>query len=398
MLVLVPRKLVESPHAGDPTAFRLLSLIICEQIHQSHKKRSKQGKRGRPRTKREVFAMFAGIHSNRLKAIDHNGYFRSLQSLAGEGIIEANHRYSTARFTKGYRLGSRFHDEPLALYGLPLQLHKKEIYGNVSEWKGPYRQEYLSAESYLPHFSLPRWEVGRFNEICDAKEAKPKAWPDYTRFSIVNASQGRWWSKVCKNHRHHTPLTILDSEVRQYLKYALCDSISGWDFTNFQPALLAFYGRWGVSRKVPTAEEGLYASLCREGILYDFFLEKMGNHYPYSTRDEVKVDFLRLLNKKNERMVEMPLFGCLSRCFPVMAEVIMEIKKHDHREMARLLQTTEANIIFGGVVRRFRQKYDAPFFTVHDSVITTTTFSEQLKDVFLEVIEEQELPTKVKEA
>jgi hypothetical protein len=66
--------------------------------------------------------------------------------------------------------------------------------------------------------------------------------------------------------------------------------------------------------------------------------------------------------------------------------------------MARLLQTTEANIIFGGVVRRFRQKYDAPFFTVHDSVITTTTFSEPLKDVFLEVIEEQQLPTKVKDA
>jgi len=398
MLVLVPRVLLDSPHVADPTAIRLLSTIICEQICQCHKTRAEKGWKGRPRTNKEVFAMFASIHSDRLKAIDRNGYVGARKRLSDEGIIEVNHRYSSTRFAKGYRLGKQFHNEALTLYGLPFQLHKREIYGNVSEWDGPYREEYSSAESYLPRFSLPQGEVGRFNQICDAKEVNPKAWPDYSRFSVVNVSQGRWWSKVCTNHRHHTPLTILDGEIRQYLRYDLCESVCGWDFKNFQPALLTLYRRWGVPRTVPAVEEGFYASLCREGVLYDFFLDEMGKHSPYSTRDEVKVDLLRLLNKRNERMVEMPLFGCLSRCFPVMAEVIMEIKKHDHRKMARLLQTTEANIIFGGVVRRFRQKYDAPFFTVHDSVITTTTFSQQLKNVFLEVIEEQGIPTKVKEA
>jgi hypothetical protein len=265
----------------------------------------------------------------------------------------------------------------------------------VRDWSGPHREEYLRAESFLAHFSLPRWEVGRFNQICDAKESNPGAWPDYSRFSIVSASQGRWWSKICKNHRHHTPLTILDREVRQHLRYDLCEPVCGWDFKNFQPALLVFYRRWGVSRTVPATELDRFTSLCREGILYEFFLEEMGKDSPYSSRDEVKADLLRLLNKTNESMVEMPLFRCLSRGFPVMAQVIAEIKRHDHRQMAYFLQTTEANIVFGGVVGRFLRKYDAPFFTVHDSVITTTDFSEQLKEIFLEVIEEEGIPTRV---
>jgi hypothetical protein len=395
MLVLVPRVLLESSHADNPTAFRLLSTIICKQIQQSHKRRAKRGKRGRPHTKREVFAMFAGIHSDALKDIDRNGYVRACQSLVQDGIIEVNHKYSSARFPKGYRLGVAFHDEPLTLSALPFLLHKKEIYGNVKEWSGPHREEYVFAESCLARFSLPRWEVERFNQICDAKESNPHAWPDYSRFSIVTASQGRWWSKICKNHRHHTPLTILDREVRQHLRYDFCEPVCGWDFKNFQPALLVLYRRWGVSRRVPAVEESCFASLCREGILYEFFLEEMGKDSPYSSRDEVKVDLLRLLNKTNESMAKMPLFRCLSRCFPVMAEVIAEVKRHDHRQMARFLQTTEANIVFGGVVGRFRRKYDGPFFTVHDSVITTTDFSQQLKEVFLEVIEEEGIPTRV---
>lgn len=395
MLALVPQSLCDSTYASDPTAFRLVSAIVCKQILRCRKRRAKNKRRSPPRTKEEVFSWFANISSNSLQKISHNNYAKTLKQLQQDGIIEINGRYAPKRFMKSYRLATHLHNEPLTIHGLPYSLLKRDTYGNVGEWSGPYRDEYLCAESHLARFSLPHWESARFNQICDAKEADPQAWPDFSRYSIVRASQGLWWSKVCLNHRYHTPLTVLDKEVRQRLRYEETDLVGGWDFKNFQPALLTNYPLTGVSRTVPKAEADRYFSLCREGYLYEFFLEKMGKESPYTTRSQVKLDLLRMLNKKNVHMVKMPLFDCLSRCFPVMAQVITDIKKKDHRKMARFLQTEEARIVFGKIVKKFRERCDHPFFTVHDSVNTSSSHIQHLRDIFLETIEEEQLPTQV---
>ena len=106
MLVLVPQTLCHSPYASDPTAFRLVSAILCKQILWCRKRRAKNKRRGRPRTKEEVFAWFANIHSDSLKEISHNNYARTLRNLVQDGIIEINPRYSSTRYSKSYRLAT----------------------------------------------------------------------------------------------------------------------------------------------------------------------------------------------------------------------------------------------------------------------------------------------------
>ena len=107
--------------------------------------------------------------------------------------------------------------------------------------------------------------------------------------------------------------------------------------------------------------------------------------------------FLSMLNMKNVVMREMPMFSAFEESFPTYAHLIQQIKKDDHREMARFLQNTEAEIMFGGVVRSFRTKSDAPFFTVHDAVYTTRSEKKVMKTILQEIIDLWGIPTMVEE-
>jgi hypothetical protein len=83
--------------------------------------------------------------------------------------------------------------------------------------------------------------------------------------------------------------------------------------------------------------------------------------------------------------------------FPTYADLVQQIKKDDHVDMARFLQGTEAKIMFGGVVRSFRTRTTAPFFTVHDAIYTTHDKKYILKDVLNEQIKILDIPTVVEE-
>ena len=107
--------------------------------------------------------------------------------------------------------------------------------------------------------------------------------------------------------------------------------------------------------------------------------------------------FLSMLNMKNVVMREMPLFSAFEQSFPTYSYLIQQIKKDDHIDMARFLQRTEAEIMFGGVVRSFRTKSDAPFFTVHDAIYTSCSEKDLMRSALQEVIDQLNIPTMVKE-
>jgi len=124
-----------------------------------------------------------------------------------------------------------------------------------------------------------------------------------------------------------------------------------------------------------------FVRLCKSGNIYEFFAEKMG----LRSRDDVKKPMLTMLNIDNERMVDMKVFHCLAQWFPVLGSIIFAIKQDDHTRMSTFLQRKESEIIFGHIVKRFRP-HNQPFFTVHDSVITTKKNIELLGNIFREVI------------
>ena len=165
----------------------------------------------------------------------------------------------------------------------------------------------------------------------------------------------------------------------------------GYDFRNFQPSLLSFYKEAGINQTVPKLEQEKYVELCRSGQLYDVLLTEPT--IKYRNRNQLKKAFCTMLNLKTEELIEMPLFIGFSKVFPTYAQIIFDIKKDDHTKMAKFLHQKEAKIIFGHVVKDFVTDGNKPFFTVHDSVITTKTYHKNLQEIFNKTITNTRIPT-----
>ena len=405
MLALIPYAFTDPKFSIDADSMHMVSKLICHQIHHCNLERSglaatlnRTGELpptnlNRKPSKSEVFGPYRNVKKELWTKWFGWSYAKTREHLVKRRIIETNHKYSPTRFAKSYRIAQDFWQEPLVLKKIPRHsvkhLQCNTIDSNVTTTTSPYRNEYLCAESHLKRFKLPDWKADEFNKICDEGDQDPKKWGDLRRFSIIAMNENQWWSKVDKNHRYHTPITTIPSQIRKHIVHDVWETVEGWDFKNFQPTLLQFYRETGISTQIPQPEYDQYFELCKCGNLYEFFAEKMGK----KSRDDVKKPMLTMLNIENERMVEMPIYRCLAQWFPVISSIVYAIKQEDHRKMATFLQRKEAEIVFGQIVKRF-SNHKSPFFTVHDSVITTKKNSDLLGKIFEDVKGELGMNTK----
>ena len=71
--------------------------------------------------------------------------------------------------------------------------------------------------------------------------------------------------------------------------------------------------------------------------------------------------------------------------FPNVYNFIVELKKGDYADLAKLLQQVESNFMIDGVVGRCMREYpEMPVFTIHDSIMTTEEYVETLQNIMLE--------------
>ena len=275
-------------------------------------------------------------------------------------------------------------NEPLKLFSVKKGINKKNFHCVVGVDGGEHNKEYLAAERFLGSFALPEDKVDELDAVCDLS-----SWPDQQRYHIATMSAKSWWSKVDDYGRYHSPLTNLSKSVRKYLS---CNGrgVVGFDFANFQPALLT---RQKIN-EISDYENEKYCSLCSRGEIYEYMAEQCPR---YESRDEAKTDFLTMLNKTNESMRKMELFKTFQVSFPRYADTVLKIKEDLHFAMTKFLQWHETQIIFGEMVREFMTKSKSPFFTVHDSVYSAKTEKQILKDVLTKKIIDYDLPTRVRE-
>jgi hypothetical protein len=387
MIVVVPQGLVSSasPYSSDKPALKIVSRIVCDQIRDCAKYLSKNQRCGRPRNVQAIFGSWVNFPAKDLKDIV-GGYRSVCQSLENDHVIVRNPHYSNfpgKRFPYSYRLHNSLWKDELTLWGIPQRLIKKKFHCVVGSGGGRFNEEYRAAESHLGAFSLCDGDVPRLDALCGLSP-----WPDLTRQAVARLFSKSWWSTVDDNGRYHTPLTNLSKAIRGEL-VCECESVVGFDFANFQPSLLTLQEAFPV----PEIEAKRYADLCREGRIYDHMLASCPI---YTDRDAVKRDFQRMLNDRNERMAQMPLFDAFQDEFPSYAQAFLRIKQDDHCHMARLLQGLESEIMFGDVVRSFRRITKAPFFTVHDAIYTKNSQANILRTVLEDVIRSRCIPTIIK--
>ena len=386
MLVLVPQTLCDSPYGDDKHALKIVSRVVCDRIEECHRFRASLNLKGPPDDQAGIFRRWIHFSSADLKAIA-SGYRPICEKLEQDGFIQRNPHYSNfpeKRFSYSFRLHSNCWNDRLTLCRVHQRLSKMKFHCLVGERGGELNEQYLAAERHLDAFSLPEDRFAQLDAICE-----DSSWPDLQRKRVARLFQASWWSNVDEYGRFHTPLTNLSAGVRGRL---LCNGqdVAGFDFANFQPSLLSLLN----PEAIPERERNAYFTLCKTGQIYEY----MAGQCPlYASRNEAKKDFLAMLNKTNTAMRKMPLFSAFKESFPTYSNLIQQIKKDDHRDMARFLQRTEAKIMFGGVVRSFRTKSDAPFFTVHDGIYTGRSEKQILREALQEVIDLWSIPTVVEE-
>lgn len=390
MLVLVPQTLCDSLYGDDKHALKIVSRIVCGHINACRKYRSKQEAKGKPTNPDSIYGEWINVSGKILKTIASD-YRKTCAGLERDGFIERNEKAKYAHFQDksypySFRLNSNRWTDRLTLYSVPQRRTKISIKRTWSGLWNRYSNEYEAAERHLTSFSLPEEQVARLDAMCERS-----TWPDLQRYRIATLYRGRWWSRVDSYGRYHSPFTNIIKDIRNAL---LCSGkeVVGYDFANFQPALLTLYARTGIDFEIPLDERDMYFDICQRGSLYEFIAE----HSPgRPTRKKVKTSFCKMLNMMNEDMKRMTVFPVFDELFPTYSRIVQEIKKHDHREMTRFLQNVETEVIFGGVVREFMGRSSVPFFTVHDSIYVERSEEHILKDVLTNQINLFKIPTRV---
>jgi hypothetical protein len=141
----------------------------------------------------------------------------------------------------------------------------------------------------------------------------------------------------------------------------------------------------GLEHMVPR-----YSNLVASGKLYQFISEsfkdkfnKTGKPDPFDTVPKAKKQMLKLMynNPKNPYTDKRP-FELFCSYFPVEGQIMSELKSRDYRDFAILLQKLESHILLRDVCNQiFELDANIPIYTVHDSIITTTSNLEVVKGV-----------------
>lgn len=171
-----------------------------------------------------------------------------------------------------------------------------------------------------------------------------------------------------------------------------------------------------------------------EGVFYDEMMKILYPNKPYNGRWERKVSkllgidtdgkeiqkmiskFYCLDDKEDEKMmIKESVFSILyggaknpvrefkdfQNYFPFFSEFLLIIKGSNKSDFPILLQQIESTCVLDYVTKQLAAKYpDMPLFTVHDSIVTTESYSEKydLKFLIIDLIEEfTSLPPMVEE-
>jgi hypothetical protein len=118
-----------------------------------------------------------------------------------------------------------------------------------------------------------------------------------------------------------------------------------------------------------------YKHLVERGRLYDYMMEHAGE----TDRSAFKEKFFRetFFGKKTSK-----LFCTL---FPTVAAELLKIKSKDYRNLARIMQRTEAKLMITKICGRIMQEHPNIFIsTIHDSILTTEENVSKIEKIISE--------------
>jgi hypothetical protein len=208
--------------------------------------------------------------------------------------------------------------------------------------------------------------------------------------------------------RVHTPITRLERELRP------CLSIDGkpliWiDLRNSQPLMLGLVARmWLNSSRnqrqsiVKTKFDGsalahtptttnnnlkVYIRQCERGRFYESLMSERDKARGPAYRRQFKERFFHVLFGEAKPKGKWPnkLRDRFQRRYPVVADILKQLKKRNYRRSSHLLQHVESTIFIHRICHRLMVQYpDMPLVTLHDCVGTTQPWLARVEAVVME--------------
>lgn len=121
-----------------------------------------------------------------------------------------------------------------------------------------------------------------------------------------------------------------------------------------------------------------YVSLCEAGQLYDSLKPPGMERADFKHRFFIDVFFGA--DKHPSRIRRE-----FAAQFPTMAAVIRDLKKHDHARLAWMMQHEESTLFIARICRRLmKERPKMPLYTVHDSLVTTESHLDFIRQIAME--------------
>jgi len=128
-----------------------------------------------------------------------------------------------------------------------------------------------------------------------------------------------------------------------------------------------------------------YRKIVNEGTLYEFLTEKfseLGIHYV--DRKSVKAAVFQILFTDNRFLGQKDAQPkrLFKNIFPNVYEIFSLIKRKNKTSLPRLLQRMESYLVLETITKRISEIYpEIPLFTIHDSIITTKGYENEVKEM-----------------
>jgi hypothetical protein len=139
----------------------------------------------------------------------------------------------------------------------------------------------------------------------------------------------------------------------------------------------------------------LFVELVSGGNIYEYIAKNTGNEI--ENRKEFKQKLFREIFFCKNKPWETPCSRIFSNLFPNVYAVIKELKYKDYKALAKLLQRVESSFVINGVIRRCMDEFPKmPVYTIHDSIMTTNDWVDQLQLIILTEFKRVGLTPKLK--
>jgi hypothetical protein len=327
--------------------------------------------RGRWNKKLDSRYEYVPIKSEYLRnVVGRNHALPGINILIQLKVVESDRKYIVGDKCRGYRFTPIYANESFKAVGL----EKNEAIPASAYLKcrtvriNGFEQEFL-----FKNLQMVTLDKEIHNELFKIKYENVISEDYYFRSVEFICNKDWFFCSDSKTGRVFNNVTSLPRALRPFIRLDGRRTVE-IDVANCQPLLLLSLYNGEPERKA-------FEDAVKDGYFYEMLNSELKEPYPIESRSDLKLAVFEEYLFCKEKKYPWQIARAFKKHFPVLYERVNLFKRPSHKELAILLQKTEADLIIGNVVGTIAKTSQIPILTVHDSVITLPEYADEVKQI-----------------